>query len=184
MTESRLISRTLVLCIVSTLVMPTVAAHGANTFSFIMRNEAVQPNSAQVLQNDTLVFYNTADYNRSVLLDVDGDGTEEFDCIAGPSNSLNTSDECYLWLDPTNWGAGNYEIRIISNGTLWNTISINVQSDNHTETMPPDDFVFEPNQQEAEKEDLENFFLTAAILLASTAVLMRLSRNKNGVEEE
>ena len=71
MTESRLLSRTLVLFIVATFVMPTVAAHGANTFSFIMRSEVVQPNSAQVLQNDTLVFYNTADYNRSVLLDAD-----------------------------------------------------------------------------------------------------------------
>ena len=184
MTESRLLSRTLVLCIVATLVMPTVAAHGANTFSFIMRNEAVQPNSAQVLQNDTLVFYNTADYNRSVLLDVDGDGTEEFDCIAGPSNSLNTSDECYLWLDPVNWSAGNYEIRIISNGTVWNTISINVQLDNHTEVLPPDGFVFEPEQQESQKEGLEQFFLSAAIVLAGAAAFMRISRGKNGGEEE
>ena len=184
MTESRLLSRTLVLFIVATFVMPTVAAHGANTFSFIMRSEVVQPNSAQVLQNDTLVFYNTADYNRSVLLDADGVGMEEFACIAGPSNSLNTSDECYLWLDPTNWSAGNYEIRIISNGTLWNTISINVQSDNHTETMPPDDFVFEPNQQEAEKEVLEVFFLSAAILLVVAAAFVRISRDKNGGEEE
>ncbi|MBS65795.1 MAG: hypothetical protein CMA93_05705 [Euryarchaeota archaeon] len=182
MTESRLLSRTLVLFIVATLVMPTVAAHGANTFSFIMRSEVVQPNSAQVLQNDTLVFYNTADYNRSVLLDADGDGMEEFACIAGPSNSLNTSDECYLWLDPTNWSAGNYEIRIISNGTLWNTIPISIQLDNHTEVLPPDGFVFEPEQQEAQKEGLERFFLSAAIILAGAAALVRISRNKSGDE--
>ena len=184
MTESRLLSRTLVLCIIVTLVMPTAAAHGANTFSFIMRNESIQPNSAQVLQNDTLVFYNTADYNRSVLLDTDGDGIEEFDCVAGPFSSLNVTDECYLWLDPANWSAGNYEIRIISNGTLWNTISINVQLDNHTEVLPPDGFVFEPEQQEAQKEGLEQFFLSAAIVLAGAAAFMRISRGKNGGEEE
>ena len=109
---------------------------------------------------------------------------EEFACIAGPSNSLNTSDECYLWLNPTNWSAGNYEIRIISNGTLWNTISINVQLDNHTEVLPPDGFVFEPEQQDAQKEGLEQFFLSAAILLAGAAAFMRISRGKNGGEGE
>ena len=184
MTESGLLGRTLVLCIIVTLVMPNALAHGADTYAFIMRNETVQPGTAQVVQNDTLVFYNTADYNRSVLLDADGDGIEEFDCIAGPSNSLNATDECYLWLNPANWSAGNYEIRIISNGTLWNTISINVQLDNHTEVLPPDGFVFEPEQQEAQKEGLEQFFLSAAILLAGAAAFMRISRGKNGGEGE
>ena len=182
MTETRIISRALVLCIIATTVMPTALAHGADTYAFIMRNETVQPGTAQVIQNDTLVFYNTADYNRSVLLDVDDDGVEEFDCIAGPYDSLNTSDECYLWLDPVNWSAGNYEIRIISNGTLWNTISINVQLDNHTEVGPPDGFVFEPEPQEAQKEGLERFFLSAAILLGGAAALLRISRS--GGEEE
>ena len=39
-----------------TLLMPAAAAHGANTFSFIMRNQSVDPSSAQVIQNDTLIF--------------------------------------------------------------------------------------------------------------------------------
>tara|TARA_Y100000588_G_scaffold16597_1_gene17443 strand:- start:46 stop:594 length:549 start_codon:yes stop_codon:yes gene_type:complete len=182
MTESGLLGRTLVLCIIVALVMPNALAHGADTYAFIMRNETVQPGTAQVIQNDTLVFYNTADYNRSVLLDADGDGVEEFDCIAGPFNSLDTTDECYLWLDPANWSAGNYEIRIISNETLWNTISINVQLDNHTEIAPPDGFVFVPEQREAQKEGLERFFLGAAILLAGASALMRISRNKSGDE--
>tara|TARA_B100000029_G_scaffold55465_1_gene50302 strand:- start:4689 stop:5243 length:555 start_codon:yes stop_codon:yes gene_type:complete len=183
MTETRIISRALVLCIIATTVMPTALAHGADTYAFIMRNETVQPGTAQVIQNDTLVFYNTADYNRSVLLDGDGDGIEDFDCIAGPLNSLNNTDECYLWLDPANWSVGNYEIRIISNETLWNTISINVQLDNHTEILPPDGFVFEPEPQEVEKESFERFFLSAAILLAGAATLLRISRNNSGDEE-
>ena len=184
MNESRLVIRVLVLGIVVTLVMPTALAHGANTVSFIMRNETVQPGTAQVLQNDTLILYNTADYNRTVLLDVNDDGEEEFDCIAGPSNSTSTSDECYLWLDPANWSAGNYEIRIISNGTLWNTISINVQLDNHTEIVPPDGFVFEPEPRETQKAGLEGLFLSAAVLLAGAATLLRISRKMKGDEEE
>ena len=98
MTETRIISRALVLCIIATTVMPTALAHGADTYAFIMRNETVQPGTAQVIQNDTLVFYNTADYNRSVLLDSDGDGVEEFDCIAGPFNSLDTVSYTHLTL--------------------------------------------------------------------------------------
>ena len=105
--------------LVLTLLMPTAAAHGANTFSFIMRHESIQPDTAQVIQNDTLIFVNTADYDRTVVIDSDGDGTDEMDCVAGPSNSSSMDDECYLWLEPANWSEGGYEVRIYSNGSLW-----------------------------------------------------------------
>ena len=59
-----------------TLLMPAAAAHGANTFSFIMRNQSVDPSSAQVRQNDTLTFYNTADHNRPVLIGIQGAGLD------------------------------------------------------------------------------------------------------------
>ena len=80
--------------LVVTLLMPTAAAHGANTFSFIMRNQSIQPDTAQVLQNDTLIFVNTANHNRTVLIDIDGDGLDDVDCEAGPSESSSTEDEC------------------------------------------------------------------------------------------
>ena len=98
--------KALAVILVVTLLMPTAVAHGANTFSFIMRNQSIQPDTAQVLQNDTLIFVNTADYDRNVLIDADGDGVEEMNCVAGPSNSSSTDDECYLWLDPVNWTQG------------------------------------------------------------------------------
>ena len=69
MTDPRFISRVLVLCIVVVLVSPSAAAHGANTFSFILRSESVNPESAQVLQNDTLMFYNVVDYERHISLE-------------------------------------------------------------------------------------------------------------------
>ena len=121
--------------LVLTLLMPTAAAHGANTFSFIMRNQSIQPDTAQVIQNDTLIFVNTADYDRKVLIDADGDGTEEMDCVAGPSNSSTADDECYLWLDPASWTQGEYEVRIHSNGSLWQTISLTVVLDTHTDCL-------------------------------------------------
>ena len=57
-----------------------------------------------------------------------------------------------------------------------------MQLDNHTEVGPPDGFVFEPEPQEAQKEGLERFFLSAAILLGGAAALLRISRS--GGEEE
>ncbi|HIG38425.1 MAG TPA: hypothetical protein EYQ15_03860 [Candidatus Poseidoniales archaeon] len=165
------------------LMMPTATAHGANTFSFIMRNESIQPDTAQVIQNDTLIFVNTADYDRRVVIDSDGDGTDEMDCIAGPSNSSSTDDECYLWLEPANWSEGGYEVRIYSNGSLWQTIDLTMVLDNHTETLPPDGFVFVPDPGEPEEDDLASMLLSAAVLMTGAAAIIWVFRNVKGDEE-
>ncbi len=178
MTDTRFISRALVLCIVVVLVSPSAAAHGANTFSFIMRSESVNPESAQVLQNDTLIFYNVVDYERNISLE--GPYGEEV-CTAGPS-SPGTEDECRFWLDPEKYGPETYGIQIFSNGSWWKEVVVTVVLDNHTEVLPPDGFVFEPEPNES--EDLGRFFLSAAVLLAGAAALMRISRDKKGDEEE
>ncbi|MEE3318505.1 MAG: hypothetical protein VX182_02080 [Candidatus Thermoplasmatota archaeon] len=168
--------------LVLTLLMPTAAAHGANTFSFIMRNQSIQPDTAQVIQNDTLIFVNTADHSRNVLIDTDGDGIEEMDCVAGPSNSTSTDDECYLWLDPANWTHGDYEVRIHSNGSLWQTISLTVVLDNHTETLPPEGFTFGPDSSEPE-DDGSSVLLSAAVLMAGAAAFIWVIRNVKGDEK-
>ncbi|MEC7686623.1 MAG: hypothetical protein VYB47_03550, partial [Candidatus Thermoplasmatota archaeon] len=56
--------------------------------------------------------------------------------------------------------------------------------DNHTEALPPDGFVFEPEPRDTQKEGIERFFLTAAILLAGAAALLRISKNKNKNRDE
>ena len=178
MTDPRFISRVLVLCIVVVLVSPSAAAHGANTFSFILRSESVNPESAQVLQNDTLIFYNVVDYERNISLE--GPYGEEV-CTAGPS-SPGTEDECRCWLDPVKYGPETYGIQIFSNGSWWKEVVVTVVLDNHTEVLPPDGFVFEPEPNES--EDLGRFFLSAAVLLAGADALMRSSRDKKGDEEE
>ena len=166
--------------LVLTLLMPTAAAHGANTFSFIMRNELIQPDTAQVIQNDTLIFYNTADHNRTVLIDIDGDGLDDVDCEAGPSDSSSTEDECWVWLDPSIWGGGAYAAKLMENGTLWHTVELTIVLDNHTETLPPDGFVFGPDPSEPNEEST---LLSAAVLIAGAAVFIWVIRNvKEGDE--
>ena len=172
--------------LVLTLLMPTAVAHGANTFSFIMRHESIQPDTAQVIQNDTLIFVNTADYDRTVTIDSDGDGADEVDCIAGPSNSSSTDDECYLWLEPADWDEGDYEVRIYSNGSLWRTIDLTrvLDLDNHTETLPPDGFVFGPDLGEVEEDSVSSMLLSAAVLLAGAAAFVWVIRNIDSTKDE
>ena len=189
MTDTRFISRALVLCIVVVLVSPSAAAHGANTFSFIMRSESLDPESAQVLQNDTLIFYNVVDYERNISLE--GPYGEEV-CTAGPS-SPGTEDECRFWLDPEKYGPETYGIQIFSNGSWWKEVVVTVVLDNHTEVLPPDDFVFEPEQQ-PQKTPLYWAVLIACVLLWGAFVALQIiskvpsvfpwEMKKSGGEEE
>tara|TARA_Y100000766_G_C18740434_1_gene523302 strand:+ start:50 stop:589 length:540 start_codon:yes stop_codon:yes gene_type:complete len=124
------------------LLIPVASAHGANSFSFIMRNGSLQPESAEVVQNDTLIFYNVVDYERSLELDKDEDGVIDYQCTATGFNSTTTDDECRLWLDPNNWTAGEYALDIISNGSLWKTLSFTLIEDVHNESGPPTGYSF------------------------------------------
>ena len=72
-----------------------VAAHGANSFyAIIVRNESVMPESADLIVNDTLVLYNTAAWERTAGIDLDGDGSFEHSCTMSARNTTSNEDEC------------------------------------------------------------------------------------------
>ena len=107
------------------LMAPAASAHGANTFAFIMRNNSVQPDEASVQQNDTLIFYNVVDRNRTLTFSTEGkNGTIDWECETGPSNSTTTDDECRVWLDPEYYNPTILEIQIFNNGTLWHIVNV------------------------------------------------------------
>ena len=66
--------------LLSSLVMPMASAHGASDFSIIMRVSSIQPGVAEVMQNDSVTFYNVADANRTIRVDLDGDGEYDQRC--------------------------------------------------------------------------------------------------------
>ena len=139
------------------LMAPTASAHGANTFAFIMRNNSVQPDEASVQQNDTLIFYNVAsDRNLTLTFSTEGkNGTIDWDCEVGPSNSTNSDDECLVWLDPSVYNDTKLQIHIFENDTLWNKINVTIQFDNHTENGPPAGFNHPGDgQQPSDKAEL------------------------------
>ena len=171
--------RILVSLAIVMMIAPTVSAHGADTFAFILRGESVQPESAQVLQNDTLIFYNVVDYERNVSLE--GPYGEEV-CTAGPS-SPGTEDECRFWLDPEKYVPETYGIQIFSNGSWWGEVVVTIVLDNHTESGAPMDYSFNNNQDEsAPSGDSEYRTLTLAILAVWIAVAVS-RRNIGGSDE-
>ena len=164
--------------LVIVLLMPTVSAHGANSFSFIMREGALQPESAEVVQNDTLIFYNVASHNRSIILDVDSDGNPEFECITSSMNSSNTEDECRLWLDPLNWSAGNYQIEIFSNSSLWNVLNLILLEDVHNESGPPSGYSFGEVEDNDKSESIGNSYMAPIGLVAVLGIIIIAIRRK------
>lgn len=171
------------IAVVFLLLIPVASAHGANSFSFIMRNGSLQPESAEIVQNDTLIFYNVVEYERSLELDKDEDGVMDYQCTASGFNSTNTDDECRLWLDPINWTAGEYEIDIISNGSLWKTLIFTLIEDVHNESGPPSGYSFgdtpEDQIQSEEGVSVSNEFLLIGALAVVGVVLLTRGRGKN-----
>ncbi len=165
------------------LMAPTASAHGANTFAFIMRNNSVQPDEASVQQNDTLIFYNVVDRNRTLTFSTEGkNGTIDLECETGPSNSTTTDDECRVWLDPEYYNPTILEIQISNNGTLWHIVNVTILLDNHTENGPPEGGFTLPGggQEPSEPSDgieYENILLMGAILSFAAAACIWVMRN-------
>ena len=165
------------------LMAPTASAHGANTFAFIMRNNSVQPDEASVQQNDTLIFYNVVDRNRTLTFSTEGkNGTIDWECETGPSNSTTTDDECRVWLDPEYYNPTILEIQISNNGTLWHIVNVTILLDNHTENGPPEGGFTLPGggQEPSESSDgieLQNILLVVAILSFTAAACIWIMRN-------
>jgi len=170
------------------LMAPTASAHGANTFAFIMRNNSVQPDEASVQQNDTLIFYNVVDRNRTLTFSTEGkNGTIDWECETGPSNSTTTDDECRVWLDPEYYNPTILEIQISNNGTLWHIVNVTILLDNHTENGPPEGGFTLPGggQEPSESSDgieLQNILLVVAILSFTAAACIWIMRN-NFIED-
>ena len=166
--------------LVVTLFVPIASAHGANDFSVILRSSSMQPSEAEVLQNDAVTFYNVADINRTIRVDIDGDGVYDQRCETAPSNSSSIKDECSFIVDAAGWGAGTYHLDVFSNDTLWGTLNLTVIHDYHEELGPPPGYIFnnESSTNEADQGvgGLQGSLRNLAIILFTASVLVLLAR--------
>jgi len=181
-TEVKMRSIGVIAIIAIATMVPFVSAHGADNYAIIMRGSSIEPKQADIIQNDSVIFYNVADTNRTIRVDIDGDGELDQRCETEPSNSSSIRDECSFWIDPLNWVAGEYEFAIFSDGALWNTLNVTIANDLHVESGPPAGFQFnmenvgsDPQQNKSEG-GWESFLLLGGLI--SFILVMRL-RNED-----
>ncbi len=122
-----------------------VAAHGANSYAIIVRTSSVQPESADLLVNDTLVLYNTVTWNRSAGIDVNGDGVDDYVCEMTGKNASSNSDECQFTFENGTWDPGDYVVTVYQNGSSWQDVVVDLLPDNHTEGSAPGPYVLLPD---------------------------------------
>ena len=162
---------------------PLASAHGANTIWIIARGTYLQPDAIEVIQNDTVEVHNSAELNRTVRVDFDGDGfydgTHDVHC------NLNSSEYCSFWLDPSNWTAGQWEVEIIEENGTTMYARITIQADIHV-TGNPLGYQFgmdDDEEMESEtSESSENWLQMIAVMsgMAGILLLVNLMNNRNG----
>ena len=131
--------------------VPTnVQSHSADTFTVVIKESGLTPNSPELLYNDSVLWYNTdsrENITHRIVFDADGDGlfNGSLDWDSGTlysecnSGNENNSEECFttfqIWFNGTR-GIGEYAYQdILSDGTIYNgTITVTV--DVHTESLP------------------------------------------------
>ena len=168
-----------------------------STFQFIMRDVSIQPDVAQVTENDSLIFTNVVmDSERTIELQNPNNSNHSWSCTAQSYNSTGNDDECQLWLDPLNWSAGNYQAFVYSNGStigtvnltivldtppyLWQTVNLTIILDTHNETTP--NFVLPSGNDgnEDSKISIDNmtFFWIGLVLFGLVAISRTLKKGR------
>ena len=169
--------------LVFSLASPVAAAHGANDFAIIMRGSSIQTSEAEILQNDSVTFYNAEEYNRTIRVDLDGDGAFDQRCDTEASNPSSIRDECTFYVGGEDWPAGNYEFIVYSNETLWKVLNLTVLHDFHEELGPPIGYNFnsENSSNGEDSGELEDRLWNLAIILfISSALVWASRRNSDG----
>jgi hypothetical protein len=171
--------------LVTLLLVPSVTAHGADTFSFILRNSSIQPEQATVQQNDTLVFYNVGNQSRVLTIDLDEDGVNDWNCDVAEYNSSSVDDECRLWLNPANWTGQELNVIVSQEGEEWGLISLKIMNDNHTENLPPSGYNLSGGQQQSEDVGIDSrtLLMRGAVLSFAAAVIIWINRRVKEEEE-
>ena len=176
---------------VSLLLSPgMVQAHSADTFTVVIKESGLTPNTSQITYNDSVVWHNTdsrENITHRIVFDFDGDGlfngTDDWDsgdlvaeCNTTATNNSSengTEDECNItflvWFNGT-WGVGEYAYQdMLSDGTVLNgTIVVieDVHVENSTAPAIGSTFgTFEDDDENTEPEEENDADETRRLLL-------------------
>lgn len=108
-------------------VAPLASAHGPGTYWVILRDTSIQPEGAELLQNETILFMATGSDNLTMqATDIQG---RLILC------EMATNDSCSISLDHLNWSGGLYWIEFFDADNLRYTFNLTVLPDVHNVTM-------------------------------------------------
>ena len=135
-----------------------VSAHGADKFSIIVRGTRMDPDTVQMVQNDTVEFLSVNNSNRSVHMDFNGDGdlndTYDFNC------NLPSGGMCALEMNVTNYTGDLYIFEIFEeDGSLAFTLNLTLINDTHdpnSSVTSPIGYSFDYNQDVDQDGILDN----------------------------
>ena len=191
------------LILVSMILLPlNVQAHSADTFTVVVKDTGLTPNSSQIMYNDSVIWHNvdsSENITHRIVFDGDGDGlyngSNDWDSgelypECGPNNQTNQtnsseSDDCnitfLMWFNGT-FGVGEYQYQdILSNGTVLNGTIIVMEDVHPAEAPPPIGSTFgvfddddEPTEVESESEPMDAKQLIVLVGIGSgvSAVLL------------
>ena len=179
-----------------------VQAHAADTFTVVVKDTGLTPNSSQIMYNDSVIWHNvdsTENITHRIVFDGDGDGvhgsndwTRELYPECGSNNQTNETDsnqtdDCNMtflvWFNGT-FGVGEYHYQdILSNGTVLNGTVIVMEDVHPAEAPPPigstfgvfdddDDGESTEAQSESEPMDARQLIMFVGIGSGVSAVLL------------
>ena len=123
---------------------PLAAAHGPGTYWVILRDTSIQPEEAELLQNDTILFMATGSDNLTMrTTDIQG---RLILC------EMAKNDSCTIFLDHVNWSRGLYWIEFFDADNLRYAFNLTVLPDVHNGTA---DNATSTNQTSAESVDAD-----------------------------
>jgi len=129
----------ILLLFVAVALAPLAAAHGPGTYWVILRDTSIQPEEAELLQNDTILFMATGSDNLTMrTTDIQG---RLIQC------EMAKNDSCTTFLDHVNWSRGLYMFEFFDADKLRYTFNLTVLPDVHNGTM---DNMTSTNQTTAE----------------------------------
>jgi len=107
--------------------IPLASAHGPGTYWVILRDASIQPEEAELLQNETILFMATGSDNLTMrTTDIQG---RLILC------EMATNDSCSISLDHLNWSRGLYWIEFFDADNMRYTFNLTVLPDVHNGTV-------------------------------------------------
>ena len=163
----------ILLSLISSTMVSSVQGHTASAFTVLIKENELSPNSPDIIQNDSIIWFNidnSSNLTHRVVYDHDGDGlyngTFDWDsgelhayCERDENNSKidsNCSDTFMVIFD-LNWSVGNYTYQNIrsDNVSFNGTIQLSADTADHMESdLPAIGSQFGVNDDDS--EEIEN----------------------------